>query len=321
MMASLLQVESRDELGISVLTPAKINLWLEVLGKRDDGFHEIVSLMQPVGWYDHLSFQFSKTRDDLKVQGGAAPEDSSNLVMKALHQARRSRDIDPVHIVLKKSIPAEAGLGGGSSNAAATLACLHEWTPDPRGWAGVLMDARLLGSDIPFFLGQGPAVVRGRGELIEPISQPLFGNTEMYACIWKPDFGLGTADVYSGLTGPLTYATNCRNFNQLIFKDSESWKHQLHNRLLEAAKIVDPRIRIIADLLEVHFAGRWLMTGSGSGFVILSAQRKFAQEDSDLLGQTLKLLGQTLKESVSEDRRESSNIHSGEIKVVPLLTS
>ena len=314
MNAPMIPVVRETEHTLTVTSPPKINLWLEILGRRDDGFHELVSLMVPTTLVDHLALTFDAPEDLLEVPEGGAPADPSNLVLKALHQARQSRPIPPVQMELIKRIPAQAGLGGGSGNAAAILKCLHRRYPDPRGWAGVLADAEELGSDISFFLGDGPAVVRGRGEILEAIQEPLFTGLSPHACIWYPGFGLSTAEVYQQLSGPLTSGHMCRNFNIKNFRHGQEGFRHLFNRLLDGARTLDPRIALISDLLEDHFSGRWIMTGSGSGFVIFAAGPEASEADATLLR------GLIASRFRAGDDASVDGIHGDEIHVVSLLT-
>src|SRR5271166_3733614 len=170
----------RDAVGIVVQTPAKLNLFFEVLGKRSDGYHEIETLMCPISWYDTLCFRESSSEDlELECQRGSAasgrigfeevPRDGRNLVLRAVDLVRRRTGTKQgARLRLIKRIPTAAGLGGGSSDAAAALVAAS------LGWKLGLSLPELaslaaeLGSDVPFFLNRGPAVCRGRGERIEP---------------------------------------------------------------------------------------------------------------------------------------------------------
>ncbi len=314
MNAPMIPVVKESEHTLTVTSPAKINLWLEILGRHDDGFHELVSLMVPTTLVDHLSLTFDAPEDLMEVPEGGAPADPSNLVLKALHLARQSRPIPPVQLELIKRIPAQAGLGGGSGNAAAILKCLHRQYPDPRGWTGVLADAEALGSDISFFLGDGPSVVRGRGEILEAVQEPLFTGLSPHACIWYPGFGLSTAEVYQQLSGLLTSGHMCRNFNIKNFRHGQEGFQHLFNRLLDGARLLDPRIAQISDLLEDHFSGRWIMTGSGSGFVIFATGPEASEADATLLR------GLIASRFRAGDDASVDGIHGDEIHVVSLLT-
>jgi len=155
---------------LSVYAPAKINLVLEVLGKRDDDYHEIRSLMQTINLCDILAFElagdFSFKCSRLGLQT------SDNLVMKAVEILKDATGYDGgVHIKLMKKIPLSAGLGGGSSDAAATLLALNElWDLDLVN-SDLVKLAVKLGSDVPFFIHKGMAMVKGRGEKVIPLPQ------------------------------------------------------------------------------------------------------------------------------------------------------
>lgn len=158
-----------------VLAPAKINLGLEILGKREDGFHEIRSILCTVDLVDELTFRESDGTDELHMAG--APPDLSvdeNLVLTALSTMRAAgAAIPPQRITLAKRIPAAAGLGGASSDAAATLRAfadeLRNASVDP------IHLAAQIGSDVPFFLGGPIARVSGRGEILDGLPEPSEG--------------------------------------------------------------------------------------------------------------------------------------------------
>ncbi len=153
--------------------PAKLNLSLRVIGKRDDGFHEIDTVMVKLpGLTDQLTFEssssFSFTCDDPTL-----PTDESNLVVKAVRSYEAaSGKACHFTVSLKKSIPHGAGLAGGSSDAATTLLGLDQLSDHPLGHARLHEIAASLGSDIPFFLSPGAARCTGRGEKTEPIPSP-----------------------------------------------------------------------------------------------------------------------------------------------------
>lgn len=166
---------------------AKINLSLEVIGRRDDGYHDIITVMQMVGLHDTLTFT---PAEDLTIRTDLpelASEGENNLVLKAARALREARQVQKgAHIILEKSIPLSAGLGGGSSDAAATLRGLNEL------WDLKLSRAELreitgdIGSDVPFFLGGPTALVEGRGERVTTVPSPpscwvvlVFGRYEL----------------------------------------------------------------------------------------------------------------------------------------------
>ena len=184
---------------LTIHAPAKLNLTLDVLGKRSDGFHELESLMVTVGRYDTLTFAPAE-RFSLTVTGAAGvPSDGRNLVHRAAHALAAAAGVEPhAAVVLHKRIPHEAGLGGGSSDAAAALAGLNELWDLGFGWDRLTEIAAELGSDVPFFLaGAAAGVVRGRGERVEPIA----AGSPRWAVIAKPPVGLSTAGVFAAWGG------------------------------------------------------------------------------------------------------------------------
>jgi len=183
---------------LSKSASAKLNLSLKVLGKRDDGFHEIETLMVKLpGLVDTLVFQeasaFSLSCDDPTLTC-----DESNLVTKAV-RAYETASGNPCRfsITLKKSIPHGAGLGGGSSDAAATLLGLDELNNGKLGAKTLHALAAEIGSDVAFFLKPGAARCTGRGEIIEPIQAP----PSFPVLLLKPSFGVSTPDAYRRWSG------------------------------------------------------------------------------------------------------------------------
>lgn len=173
--------------------PAKLNLSLKVLRKREDGFHEIDSLMVRLpGLCDRLSFTPAEA-DAFSCDDPGVPFDGSNLVLKALGSYRDASGFSgKFHIFLEKRIPHGAGLGGGSSDAAATLSALDHFNPEPLGVPKLMEIAAGLGSDIPFFLGPPAARSTGRGEVIEAAKGP----PRLPVLLLKPAFGVATPDAY-----------------------------------------------------------------------------------------------------------------------------
>lgn len=175
--------------------PAKLNLSLRVLGKREDGFHEIDSLMVRLpGLCDRLSVELA-AEDSFSCDDPTVPADGSNLVLKALAAYRQASGFSaPVKVGLEKRVPHGAGLGGGSSDAAAMLSALDQLNAgNPLGIPRLMEIAATLGSDIPFFLGPPVAKSRGRGEIIEPASTVL---PALRVLLLKPAFGVPTPDAY-----------------------------------------------------------------------------------------------------------------------------
>lgn len=179
---------------MQVRAPAKINLTLRVLGKRADGFHELESIFQMLTLSDVLTLD----SDDELIFTCSDPalENEENLVVRA---ARLLQPLCPLQrgarIHLEKRIPAQAGLGGGSSDAAATLLALNELWEIRRPLDELAPLAAALGSDVPFFLYTPCSIVRGRGEDIWPLPH----NATCHVVLAKPTAGLSTARIYAAL--------------------------------------------------------------------------------------------------------------------------
>jgi 4-diphosphocytidyl-2-C-methyl-D-erythritol kinase len=246
--------------------PAKINLFLEVLGKRQDGYHEIVTVMQTVGIFDTLEVNETEALA-IEVEGIPIPPGGENLVLKA---ARALAETAGIHrgarFKLIKRIPPGAGLGGGSSDAVAALLALNRvWglKASREDLAGV---AARVGSDLPFFLHGGTALCRGRGEIVEPLS-PLPALPLLI--VW-PGLALSTTAVYEAMGRLDTKRVDIRNFlSELGKHDPRSLEAACFNRLEEAALKVAPRLSEIP-----RWMGSCCMTGSGSAFYRFGGQEQ-----------------------------------------------
>ncbi len=185
---------------IKVVAPAKINLCLQVLGRRDDGYHEVRTVLQAIDILDRLELRLDPESDgfslemDPEVPG--VPAGEGNLCRAAFERFREAAGAAWAgggwHLVLRKRIPAAAGLGGGSSDAAATLLALNGLMSAPLDGERLALVAAELGSDVPFFLGGGTAFAEGRGERVSP-----FGDTApLQIVVAKPPAQLPTRQVY-----------------------------------------------------------------------------------------------------------------------------
>lgn len=271
---------------IVVRTPAKLNLWFEVLGRREDGYHEIETLMCPISLFDTLYFkeepggQIELTCE--RVSGSAGenfpvpaevPEGPKNLVVRAVELYRRRAGTDSgARLRLVKRIPVAAGLGGGSSDAAAALVAADlAWGRLPRHELYAL--AAEIGSDVPFFLAGGPAICRGRGERVEPV----VSARRWHFVVLCPPAGLATAEVYRACGParlPVSSAPMCRAFAR---GDLATVGRLLFNRLEPAAARLSKWVtRLKEELAESELAG-CAMTGSGSSCFGLCRHRRQAR--------------------------------------------
>jgi len=180
-------------------SPCKVNLLLNILGQRPDGFHELETLMHPVALYDELTFSQADQGILLTCSDTALPVDSGNLVHRAATLFLKQAGISSgVRIHLEKRIPLAAGLGGGSGNAATTLLGLNEVFDKPLEPEQLFALAASLGSDVPFFLQDRPALAMGRGEQIQSLHFfPALNGTAFL--LVHPGFGIASAWAYQQL--------------------------------------------------------------------------------------------------------------------------
>lgn len=263
--------------GVEALAPAKINLFLEVLGRRGDGYHDIESLMLAVDLHDTLTFEDDPSgRVTLRCDDPALPTDASNLVVKAAEALKAETGCPQgVRIDLRKEIPAEAGLAGGSSDAAATLAGLDRlWgleTPKDR----LAKVAESLGSDVSFFFHAPAAVCRGRGERVTPLELP--GPLDFVLA--RPSVGVSTAEVYRRLRPPDTPRPIGPMLEALTRGDRAAIGRELFNRLQPVAESLRPALTPTRDALiglGPSLDGS-LMSGSGSAYFGLARDRDAAE--------------------------------------------
>jgi 4-diphosphocytidyl-2-C-methyl-D-erythritol kinase len=250
-------------------SPCKVNLVLNILGRRPDGFHELETVMQPVPVRDELQFNRGNRTLELTCNHPSLPVDSTNLVHRAASAfLREARISEGVRIHLEKRIPLAAGLGGGSGNAAGTLLGLNELFGEPLT-AGQLGEiAATLGSDVPFFLQDQAALATGRGELITPLdlSPALRG---VFILLIHPGFGISTAWAYQAL-GSYPGALNGRPgraqrlVESLQAGDLAAATNLFYNALEAPALNKYPLLALFQEFLRDNGAVAALMSGSGS---------------------------------------------------------
>lgn len=242
---------------MKLYSPAKLNLFFRILSKRDDGFHEIASLMQAISLCDILDFAIAK-EDSLICKNPEFPTDDRNFVSKARALFRKKTGFsDPIAIHVEKNIPVEGGLGGGSGNIATTLYAMNQLS-------GLHLDEEILAkwageisSDAPFFFSRGTGYVTGRGEKVK--SLPLLPKQDLYLA--KPKG--------AGLSTPLVYK-HC--MPSAVFKPKDLLESALKGKLQSINDLELPAFRLRPELLtfkkELLSLGfeRVCMTGSGTTF-------------------------------------------------------
>jgi 4-diphosphocytidyl-2-C-methyl-D-erythritol kinase len=259
-------------------SPCKVNLLLNILGRRADGFHELETVMHPVKLFDRLTFARAAAGVQLTCSEPKLPTGSENLVYRAATAFLQAAGIkDGVRLHLEKRIPLAAGLGGGSGNAATTLLALNELFGSPLAHPRLEAIAASLGSDIPFFLQTTPALATGRGEKIQPLEsfRALEGASFLLV---HAGFGIATAWAYqqlarfpAALNGQPGRAQKLVSLLQMA--DLASAGAEFYNSLEAPALEKYPLLALIQEFFRAHAAAATLMSGSGSTtFAVLGSR-------------------------------------------------
>lgn len=243
---------------------AKINLGLRILRRRPDGYHDLESLFHPIGWTDSLCIDIadsSATEDQYSISGiveCGPPE--HNLVYRAVQLLRRDHSFAPLHISLDKQIPTQAGLGGGSADAAYTLRGINALCHLGLSPHALRRLAGELGSDCPFFIANSPALAEGRGERLSPVSSPqvLHG---LYLLVVKPPIAISTAKAYSLIT---PHPEVEGQLMQLLDLPIDQWRGRVCNDFEEALYPHYPALASLQELLYRLGAAYAGLSGSGS---------------------------------------------------------
>lgn len=281
---------------LTVVAPAKVNWYLELLRKREDGFHQIETFMSTVSLYDTISFA-PRGDSELKLKilhncpadVESIPCGPDNLVLQAAESIRSccegvvsKRGFD---IMLHKRIPSAAGLGGASSDAAATIKAINCLLGSPLVASELHDIAAQLGSDVPFFLSGGTAFCEGRGERILSIAAPA----GRWIVIVKPSAGLSTPEVYSHVTIDQSPRDASEFGSRLRTGRSSAIGSLMHNRLQQFAIPLNEEIKVIQNEFQLlQNAGRCCghqLSGSGSSYFGLFSTQRLANTA------TLKLRG------------------------------
>ena len=253
---------------------AKINISLNITKKREDGFHEIDSVMLPISLHDSLVVSKLKnatdnyvTVDDFSI--GSFSYNLATFSIEKLHSVYHFND--KFRVLIHKVIPIQAGLGGGSSNAACTMKAVNSMLKLGATDEELIELSKTLGCDIPFFIKCKPARVQGVGEILNPINV----KNNYYVLIVKPEAGCSTKEVYA-LSDTLELKTcNLDNVVKALEEgDDELLEASMYNALQEPAIKMVPQIQTIIDELKGKGLRMVQVTGSGSAIFALSTDKK-----------------------------------------------
>lgn len=262
----------------------KVNLLLNILAKRPDGFHELETVMHPVAIFDRLTFQRGGRGIELHCSDSRLPVNSRNLVYRAAAAFLTAAGIpesEGICIHLQKEIPLAAGLGGGSGNAAVTLLALNELFGGPLAPEKLRELAAALGSDAPFFLQDRPALGTGRGEVIQPLDFfPALRGA--WLVLVHPGFGVSTPWAYQQLARyPAALHGEPGRAGRLIesLRTGRDWQAvELYNSLEAPVLPKYPLLQLFQEFFREQGALGALMSGSGSTTFALAGNRDAAEE-------------------------------------------
>lgn len=265
---------------------AKINLGLRILRRRPDGYHDIESCMLPIGWADQLTVEIAaeatkESYDSYEIAGlaGELPIER-NLIYKAVQLLRvHHPEIPPLRLKLEKQIPTEAGLGGGSADAAYTLLAINDLCLLGLSTAELETLAGELGSDCPFFIQSRSVLVTGRGERLTPLTMPsaLLGK---WLLVVKPSIGMSTAEAYRQVT---RHPEAEGKLAALLEQPIAQWRELIINDFESVVFAHYPELAALRDTLYHHGALYAAMSGSGTALYGIFADNPLSSVSSSPL--------------------------------------
>lgn len=278
---------------MKVRSPAKLNLFLHITGRREDGYHTLFSLMTLIGIHDDLNIDVSGRTITVTCDHPEVPDGSDNLAYRAAvlffeaaaGQRRAQKSLKSgVTIHITKRIPVGGGLGGGSSNAAAVLMTLNRFCENVFSKPELMRLGKKLGADVPFFIHGGPAYAEGIGDILTDAPDLV----PYRILVASPPMGASTSLVYKNVDFALTKQQKSNN-KALLKLDGENRKLDvlglLHNDLEEAACRVYPDIASVKNEMTEFLPEGILMTGSGSSFFAIFSETRKADQAFAVLKQ------------------------------------
>ena len=264
---------------LRIFAPAKINLFLQIVGKRQDGYHDLASLMCCINLYDEIDIRVGNQETSIVCEHPDVPRDESNLAHRAatlfLEKLETSQGAE---IIIKKRIPVAGGLGGGSSNAAAVLLGLNQCFDEPFSRDQLMAMGLALGADVPFFIFQKPALATGVGEILEAYT----GLAPYHILLVNPGFTVSTAEIYRNLNLRLT---KCKKKITNALLKNRRFDAALHlcNDLETVTASTYPEIHSIKEQLLKYEALGALMSGSGPSVFGIFSEAETARNARDAL--------------------------------------
>lgn len=267
---------------MTIFPCAKVNLGLNVVSRRPDGYHNLETVFYPIPLYDALEVYRmdedfpSEANCDLKVTGMEIQgREADNLVVRAYQLLANDFELPRIHAHLFKQIPSQAGLGGGSSDAAFMIRLLDEHFHINMGNPMMEEYAARLGADCAFFITAEPAFAQGIGNELEPVGAKDFSLEGMYIALVKPDVAVSTREAYSNIT-PCKPVKSCR---EIVLQPIETWRNELTNDFEQSIFAIHPEIAKVKEELYQKGAIYAQMTGSGSCVFGLFQELPFFGDD------------------------------------------
>lgn len=263
---------------VTILAPAKINLFLRVLKKRRDQYHEIISVLQKITIYDELTFSPGMSGIDLQCPNSNLPESEDNIIFRAAHSFFDHTGCrGGIKIILKKNIPIAAGLGGGSTDAAATLMAMNDIFSTGLTKAELMRIGAKLGADVPFFIFGNCALATGYGHKLKTLPE----IPKLNLVLINPSFPLSTKMVYENLNLRLTKKKI--NYSIPRFYALGDIVRNLHNDLETVSVKMHPELDDLKQMLLKAGALGALMSGSGPTLFGVFMDEKSAREARDTI--------------------------------------
>lgn len=259
---------------------AKINLCLDVIRKREDGYHDLKMIMVPLDFYDVLDIEFAP-ETTMKLNRSYLPVDNRNTVIKAIQLMKETYGIEENFACnLGKHIPSRAGLAGGSADGAAAIRAINKLKRLNLSRDELIALGKQVGADVPFCIFNTPALVEGIGDIIHPFACDL----DCYILLVKPNKGVSTAAAFAGIDFENTVHPDCEKMRDcLISGDYEGVVSSLGNSLEEVSlKLVEEIDEVKQDLLSFGFDGV-LMSGSGSTVFGITQSRRLGRRVNEIM--------------------------------------
>lgn len=260
-----------------VFPNAKINIGLNILRRRSDGYHDISTVMVPVPWRDILEIVPAKSNETTLTVTGRPVDCTTekNLVMKAFRRVQREIPVPEMDIYLHKVIPDGAGLGGGSADAAFTITALNTMLSLGLSEEKMAEMASEIGADCAFFVYNRPMLAEGKGEVLTEIDIDLSG---VEALIMKPTTYISTAEAYAGVTPE----TPPEHISQAIASPHKEWQRRIRNDFEISLRSNHPEIEAIKEKMQAKGAFYASLSGSGSAVYGLFERDILSDNSADI---------------------------------------